>query len=48
MKTIIFSIAVFAFLLLNAAAQQTDYSQLREAAEKEYAQRSYARAREIY
>ena len=48
MKTIIFSIAVFAFLLLNAAAQQTDYSQLREAAEKEYAQRSYSRAREIY
>ena len=48
MKTIIFSIAVFAFLLLNAAAQQTDYSQLREAAEKEYAQRSYSRAHEIY
>jgi hypothetical protein len=48
MKTIILSIAVFAFLLLNAAAQQADYSQLKAAAEKEYAQRSYARAHEIY
>jgi hypothetical protein len=48
MKTIIFSVAVFTFLLFNAAAQQSDYSQLREAAEKEYSQRSYASAHELY
>ena len=48
MKTIILSVAVFAFLLFNAAAQQSDYSQLKDAAEKEYAQRSYSRAHEIY
>ena len=48
MKTIIFSVAVFAFLLFNAAAQQNDYSQLKTAAENEYANKSYARANEIY
>jgi alpha-2-macroglobulin len=48
MKTIIFSVAVFAFLLLNAAARQVDYSQLRASAETEYSRKSYARAHEIY
>ena len=48
MRTIILSVAVFAFLLFNAAAQQPDYSTLRTAAEKEYSQRSYQRAHEIY
>ncbi len=48
MKTIIFSVAVFAFLLLNAVAQQADYSQLKATAETEYANKSYARANEIY
>ena len=48
MKTIILSVAVFAFLLFNAAAQQSDYSQLRAAAEKEYSQKSYQRANELY
>jgi hypothetical protein len=48
MKTIIFSAAVFVFLLFNASAQQSDYSQLRAAAENEYSQKSYARAHEIY
>src|SRR5690349_13730824 len=51
MKTIILSVAVFAFLLFNAVAQQTqpaDYSQQRAAAEKEYSQKSYQRANELY
>src|SRR6185503_5293155 len=48
MKTIILSVAVFAFLLFNAAAQQSDYSTLRTAAEREYSQRSYQRAHDIY
>src|SRR6185503_6231646 len=48
MKTIILSVAVFAFLLFNAAAQQSDYLQLRSAAEKEYSQGSFQRAHEIY
>ncbi len=48
MKTIIFSVAVFAFLLFNAAAQQNDYSQLKAAAETEYSQKSYARANDLY
>ena len=48
MKTIIFSISVFVFLLLNAVAQQTDYAQLKNEAEAQYAQRSYARAHELY
>jgi len=48
MKTIILSIFAFAFLLFNAVAQQTDYSQLRNEAETQYAQGSYARANEIY
>ena len=48
MKTIILSIPVLAFLLFNAVAQQPDYSQLRNEAEAQYAQGSYARANEIY
>lgn len=48
MKTIILSIPVFAFLLFNAVAQQPDYSQLRNEAEGQYAQGSYARANELY
>lgn len=48
MKTIIFSVAVFAFLLFSAAAQQVDYSQLKASAETEYSRKSYARAHEIY
>ena len=48
MKTIILSVAVFAFLLFNAAAQQNDYSQLRASAEREYSQRSYQRAHDLY
>ena len=48
MKTIILSISAFAFLLLNAVAQQTDYSQLKNDAEAQYAQGSYSRANEIY
>ena len=48
MKTIILSVAVFAFLLFNAAAQQSDYLQLKTAAEKEYSQGSFQRAHEIY
>src|SRR5262249_2304507 len=48
MKTIILSIAAFAFLLFNAVAQQPDYSQLKNDAEAQYAQGSYARTNEIY
>ncbi len=48
MKTIILSISVFTFLLVNAVAQQPDYSQLRTQAEAQYAQGSYARANELY
>src|SRR6185503_16194055 len=48
MKTIILSISVFTFLLFNAVAQQTDYSQLRSDAEAEYAQGSYSRDNELY
>src|SRR5689334_9450461 len=48
MKTIILSVAAFAFLLFNAVAQQSDYSQLRSNAEAQYAQGSYARANELY
>jgi len=48
MKTIILSIAAFTFLLLNAVAQQSDYLQLRNDAETQYAQGSYARANELY
>src|ERR1051325_3244666 len=48
MKTIILSVAAFAFLLFNAVAQQSDYSQLRSEAETQYAQGSYARANELY
>ena len=48
MKTIILSVSAFAFLLFNAVAQQSDYSQLRSDAETQYAQGSYARANELY
>src|SRR5215213_554271 len=48
MKTIILSISAFAFLLLNAVAQQPDYSQLKNDAEAQYAEGSYARSNEIY
>lgn len=48
MKTIILSIAAFAFLLLNAVAQQSDYGQLKNDAEAQYAKGSYARANELY
>jgi alpha-2-macroglobulin len=48
MKTIILSISAFAFLLLNAVAQQTDYPQLKNDAEAQYAQGSYARANDLY
>ena len=48
MKTIILCVSAFAFLLFNAVAQQSDYSQLRQQAEAEYAQGSYARAHELY
>src|SRR5215212_1611050 len=48
MKTIILSISAFAFLLFNAVAQQPDYSQLKNDAEAQYAQGSYARANQIY
>jgi alpha-2-macroglobulin len=47
MKTII-SIAVLAFLLLNAIARQSDYAQLKSEAEASYTQGSYARANEVY
>jgi hypothetical protein len=48
MKTIILSICAFAFLLFNTIAQQNEYSQLRNEAEAQYAQGSYARANELY
>src|SRR6185369_9302758 len=48
MKTIILSIFAFAFLLLNAVGQQPDYSQLKNDAEAQYTQGSYARANELY
>ena len=48
MKTIIISVSISFFLLLNALAQQPDYVQLRTEAEAQYAQASYARANEIY
>ncbi len=48
MKTIIFSVVVFAFLLFQATAQQPDYAQLRATAEAEYSKKSYARAHELY
>jgi uncharacterized protein YfaS (alpha-2-macroglobulin family) len=47
MKTII-SLATFIFLLLNAPAQQPDYSQLKADAERAFAQGSYARANDLY
>ncbi|HET6980459.1 MAG TPA: alpha-2-macroglobulin family protein [Pyrinomonadaceae bacterium] len=49
MKTIILSISIVTYLLFNAvAAQQTDYSQLRNEAETQYAEGSYFRANELY
>src|SRR5215213_785154 len=48
MKTIILSICAFAFLLLNAVAQQPDYAELKNDAEAQYALGSYARANELY
>src|SRR5690349_6120933 len=48
MKTLIFSVVVFAFLLFQATAQQPDYAQLKASAETEYSQKSFARAYEIY
>src|SRR5215211_7447174 len=48
MKTIILSIPILAFLLFKAVTQQPDYSQLRNEAEAQYAQGSYARAHELY
>jgi hypothetical protein len=48
MKTIAISITAFLFLIFNPFAQQPGYSQLRIEAEAQYAQRSYARANEIY
>src|SRR5215468_6937891 len=48
MKTITVSIAAFLFLIFNAFAQQPDYAQLKADAEAQYAQKSYARANEIY
>ena len=48
MKTIAISIAAFLFLVFSALAQQPDYAQLKQEAEAEYAQGSYARANEIY
>src|SRR5882672_647934 len=44
---IIISIALFAFFFLNTP-QQADYSQLKSAAERDYAAGSYARANETY
>ena len=47
MKTIT-SLATFIFLLLNSSPQQPAYSPLKAAAERAYAEGSYARANEIY
>ncbi|HEU0253323.1 MAG TPA: MG2 domain-containing protein, partial [Pyrinomonadaceae bacterium] len=48
MKTIVLSLSLISLLLFNAFAQQPDYSQLRSEAEAQYAQGSYARAKEVY
>ena len=48
MKTIILSVFAFAFLLFNAVAQEPDYSQLKNDAEAQYIQGSYARVHELY
>src|ERR1044072_1830609 len=48
MKTIILSICAFAFLLLNAVAQQPDYPQLKNDAEAQSAQGAYPRANKLY
>ena len=48
MKTIIFAISAFLFLLYSAVAQQPDYAQLRTDAEAQYAQGSYSRANDLY
>src|ERR1043166_2464079 len=48
MKTIILFIPAFTFLLFHAVAPQSYYLQLRNDAETQYAQGSYARANELY
>ncbi len=48
MKTITLSVWIVLYLLLNAVAQQPEYSQLRSEAETQYAEGSYARANELY
>ena len=48
MKIIIISFTVIGFLIFNAVAQQPDYAQLRAEAEAQYAQGSYARAKDLY
>jgi len=45
---IIISITAFLFLLFNAPSQQADYQQLKQDAERQYAQGSYSKANEIY
>jgi len=47
MKTII-SITALTFLLINSLVQQSDFGNTRTAAEKAYAEGSYARAHELY
>lgn len=47
MKTIL-SITAVIFLLFNAPAQQTDYSQMKLDAERSYAEGSYSKAQAIY
>lgn len=48
MKTVVLSLSLFFYLLFNAVAQQPDYPQLKNEAETQFAQGSYARAHEIY
>jgi uncharacterized protein YfaS (alpha-2-macroglobulin family) len=48
MKTIVLSVSLFFYLLFNAVAQQPDYPQLRNEAEAQFAEGSYARAHEVY
>ena len=48
MKTIVLAVSLFFYLLFNALAQQPDFPQLRNEAETQFAQGSYARAHEIY
>ncbi|HEX5832930.1 MAG TPA: hypothetical protein VFY34_03705, partial [Pyrinomonadaceae bacterium] len=48
MKTTAISVTAFVFLLVSSFVQQPDYTKLKADAEAQYAQRSYARANEIY